>query len=50
MDAIGTDWIALYKLARLALLALALIGVAVYVWRRPALEDAAKRMLEDGES
>jgi len=50
MDPATHDWIALYKLGRLAFLALALLGVAVYVWRRPALEDAAKRMLEDDES
>lgn len=50
MDAVGADWIALYKLGRLALLALALLGIAVHVWRRPALEDVAKRMLEDDES
>ncbi|HXK21184.1 MAG TPA: hypothetical protein VMS55_00760 [Myxococcota bacterium] len=46
----GADWIALYKFGRLALLAIALLGIAVAVWRRPALEDVAKRMLEDEES
>jgi hypothetical protein len=47
MDGQATDWIALYKLGRLALLAFALLGITVWLWRRPQLEQAARRMLED---
>jgi hypothetical protein len=43
----GTDWVALYKLARLALLACVLSGIAVWLRRRPELEQVARRMLED---
>ena len=46
MDA-PSDWIALYKLARLALLAVGLLGIGWYLWRRPGLEDVARRILED---
>jgi hypothetical protein len=46
----GVDWIALYKLGRLALLACVLLGIAIYLWRRPELERPARRMLEDDES
>jgi hypothetical protein len=45
----GVEWIGIYKLARLALLAALLVGIAVYLWRRPELERPAQRMLEDGE-
>jgi hypothetical protein len=44
------EWIALYKLARLALLAAALVGIGAYLWRRPQLEQVAQRMLEDDAS
>jgi len=44
------EWIALYKLARLALLAVALVGIGAWLWRRPQLEQAALRMLEDDPS
>ena len=44
------EWIALYKLARLAFLALALTAIALYLFhprRRKQLEDPARRMLEE---
>jgi cbb3-type cytochrome oxidase subunit 3 len=47
------DWIALYKLGRLALLALALLGIAIWAYsgkRRERLELPAQRMLEDDEA
>lgn len=47
------DWAALYKLARLALLALALVGIAIYLFkgsRKERLERPARRMLEDDDS
>lgn len=50
MEAAGTDWIGLYKLARLAILAGALLCIGIYLLRRPELERAARRMLEDDES
>jgi cbb3-type cytochrome oxidase subunit 3 len=46
------DWAALYKLARLAFLALCLVGIAVYLFagaRRERLEEPARRMLEDDD-
>ena len=46
------DWAGLYKFARLAVLALALGGIAVWLWhpkRRERLEEPARRMLEDDE-
>jgi hypothetical protein len=48
-----TDWVALYKFGRLALLALVLVGIAVWVFagkRRDRLELPARRMLEDDEA
>jgi hypothetical protein len=50
MDGQSVDWIALYKLGRLAFLACALLGIAVWLWRRPQLEQVARRMLEDEPS
>ena len=50
MDVLGTDWIALYKLARLALLAGSLLAIALWLRCRPDLEQAAQRMLEDDPS
>jgi len=50
MEAAGVDWIALYKLGRLVVLACALLGIGLYLLRRPELEDPARRMLEDDES
>jgi cbb3-type cytochrome oxidase subunit 3 len=44
------DWVALYKLGRLALLALALVAIAVWAFsrsRKERLEEPARRMLED---
>jgi len=46
----SAEWIALYKLGRLALLALALVAIAVWAYtgsRRTRLEEPARRMLED---
>jgi len=46
------DWVALYKLGRLAVLALALLGIAIYVAsprRRALLEEPARTMLEEEE-
>lgn len=50
MDAV--DWAAIYKLARLALLALVLVGIAVWLFRphrKQKLEEPARRMLEDDD-
>jgi cbb3-type cytochrome oxidase subunit 3 len=46
------EWVGLYKFARLALLALALAGIAVWLFarsRRDRLEEPARRMLEEDE-
>jgi len=46
------DWAGLYKFARLAILALVLVGIAVYLFRpkhRERLEEPARRMLEDDD-
>lgn len=46
------EWIGLYKLGRLALLALALVAIAVWAFsrsRKERLEEPARRMLEDDE-
>lgn len=46
------ECIVLYKLGRLALLALALAGIAVWAFsrkRKERLEEPARRMLEDDE-
>lgn len=48
------DWAALYKLARLGLLALALLGIAIYLYtgsrkKKSRLEEPARRMLEDDD-
>ena len=43
---------ALYKFGRLAFLALALLGIAIYLYtpsRRDRLERPARRMLEDDD-
>ena len=45
-----SDWIGLYKLARMALLAAALVAIGLYVFgrsRAERLEAPARRMLED---
>lgn len=44
------DWTGLYKFARLAILALTLLGIAIYLYRgknRERFEAPARRMLED---
>jgi cbb3-type cytochrome oxidase subunit 3 len=46
------DWIALYKIARLGVLALVLVGITVWAFgrsRKERLEEPARRMLEDDE-
>ena len=47
------DWVALYKFARLASLALILAGIAIWLYRpsqAARFEEPARRMLEeDGE-
>lgn len=46
------EWVALYKLGRLGLLALALLGIVVWAFsrkRKQRLEEPARRMLEDEE-
>ncbi len=46
------EWIALYKFGRLAVLALTLLGIAIWVFsgsRKERLEEPAKRMLEDDD-
>lgn len=46
------DWVALYKFARLAFLALVLGGITIYLFgssRKERLEEPARRMLEDEE-
>jgi cbb3-type cytochrome oxidase subunit 3 len=48
-----TDWVALYKFGRLAVLALLLVGIGVWLYtgkRRERLELPAQRMLEDDET
>ena len=47
------DWAGLYKFARLALLALGLVGIGVYLFaasRKERLEAPAHRMLEDDDA
>jgi cbb3-type cytochrome oxidase subunit 3 len=44
------DWAGLYKLARMALLAGALVGIAIWLFRderKQRLEEPARRMLEE---
>jgi cbb3-type cytochrome oxidase subunit 3 len=46
------DWVAWYKLGRLAVLALALVGIAFWLFRgsrKQRLEEPARRMLEDDD-
>lgn len=46
------DWVGLYKFARLAFLALALLGITLWVFsasRKERLEEPARRMLEDDD-
>ncbi len=49
----SVEWIALYKLARLAVLAIALTGITVWALgpsRRERLEEPARRMLEEDDA
>ena len=44
------DWAGIYKFVRLALLALALVGVGAWIFwpsRKARLEEPARRMLEE---
>jgi len=46
------DWVAFYKLARLGVLALALVGIAIYLYGSKHAEDfeePARRMLEEDD-
>jgi cbb3-type cytochrome oxidase subunit 3 len=46
------EWIGLYKLGRLALLAIVLVGVTVWAFgrkRRERLEEPARRMLREDD-
>jgi hypothetical protein len=46
------EWVGLYKLARLALLAAVLVGIGLWLFaahRRERLEAPALRMLEDDD-
>ena len=47
------EWAGIYKFVRLAVLALALVGIAVWLFRpshKKRLEAPAKRMLEEDEA
>jgi len=47
------DWVVLYKVGRLALLAAVLTAIAVYVYgrsRRERMEEPARRMLEEDDA
>lgn len=49
----NADWVALYKFGRLALLALALVFIVAWVYRRSQrerLEEPARRMLEEDDA
>lgn len=46
------DWVGLYKFGRLALLALVLVGITIYLFgksRKERLEAPAQRMLEEDD-
>ena len=46
------EWPGIYKLARLALLALALLGIAIWLFRpsrKDDLEAPARRMIEEDD-
>jgi cbb3-type cytochrome oxidase subunit 3 len=47
------EWVAIYKFARMAFLALCLLGIALYLYhpsRRQRLEEPARRMLEEDDA
>lgn len=46
------DWAGIYKFARLAFLALTLLGISIWLYlpsHRKRFEEPAKRMLQDDE-
>jgi len=46
------DWVGLYKLLRLGLLAATLLGIAIWLYqgkRKQRLEEPARRMLEEDQ-
>lgn len=46
------DWAGIYKLARLGILALVLLAIAIWLFRgkrKKRLEEPAQRMLEDDD-
>ena len=47
------EWVGIYKLARLALFAIALVGITIWVYsgkRKERLEEPARRMLEEDDA
>jgi cbb3-type cytochrome oxidase subunit 3 len=47
------EWVGVYKFGRLALIAIGLLGVAVYLYhpaRRRRLEEPARRMLDEDDA
>lgn len=47
------EWVGLYKLGRLALFAIVLVGIAVWAFsgsRKERLEEPARRMLEEDDA
>ena len=53
VEAGSTDWMGIYKFARLAVLAIALVGITVWAFgrsRKERLEEPARRMLEDDDA
>jgi cbb3-type cytochrome oxidase subunit 3 len=50
---VSVEWVALYKLGRLALLAIALVAICAWVFarsRKERLEEPARRMLEEDDA
>jgi len=48
----NVEWIALYKLARLGIFAIALVGIAIWAFgksRKDRLEGPARRMLSEDD-
>lgn len=49
----SVEWIGIYKLVRLAILAIALAGIAIWAYsgnRKERLEEPARRMLEEDDA
>ena len=47
------EWVAIYKLARLALFAIVLAGITIWAFsgkRKERLEEPARRMLEEDDA